>query len=85
MTEREAWNKAYDLNTTCTHLFTEKFVPLLLKSEDPRLLFIASGAASLINQASQTLSFDQPPPKGWPKQNLGFAGYRTCSWKYDPG
>ena len=71
MSLREGWNRAYNINVTGTHIMTSTFVPLLLKSSAPRLLFITSGTSSLI----QTEKFDNPalarinasPPAGWPK------------------
>lgn len=79
MTIREAWDKAYSLNTTSTRVMTMNFAPLLLKSSDPRLIFIASGVASLEKHYNQRSPMDQSPPKGWPKETLSlFGGYR-CS------
>lgn len=68
---REGWNKAYNINVTGTYIMTSTFVPLLLKSSSPRLLFITSGTSSLI----ETEKFDNPalarinasPAAGWPK------------------
>ncbi|KAF4264004.1 hypothetical protein CNMCM8812_003759 [Aspergillus fumigatus] len=47
MTERQMWAKTWDVNVTGTHLLTSALMPLLLKSPDPRLLFVTSGAARL--------------------------------------
>lgn len=41
------WAKTWDVNVTGTHLLTSALMPLLLKSPDPRLLFVTSGAARL--------------------------------------
>ncbi|KAL5119135.1 hypothetical protein ACEQ8H_002842 [Pleosporales sp. CAS-2024a] len=70
---RSAWNRAYSLNVTSTQVFTHVFMPLLLRSGAPRLLFVTSGLSSLAwceaGLGSKTLA---PPgtstvPKGWPK------------------
>ncbi|KAK7424442.1 hypothetical protein QQX98_000407 [Neonectria punicea] len=47
MTVREAWNMSWNVNTVGTHVMTLKFVPLLLKSPQPRLLFITSSTSTL--------------------------------------
>lgn len=54
---------------------TWTFVPLLLKSADPRLLFVTG--LSAINQASKEYFPTPPQPAGWPK-NVSFEtiGYR---------
>ncbi|KAB8290381.1 hypothetical protein EYC80_010814 [Monilinia laxa] len=74
---RECFNKAYDINVAGTHVFTTTFIPLLLKSHDPRLLFVTG--LSAINQASKQYFPTPPQPSGWPK-NIAFEtiGYR-CS------
>ncbi|KAH8674266.1 hypothetical protein BX600DRAFT_378351 [Xylariales sp. PMI_506] len=67
MSTREAWNKAYDVNVSGTMVATEKFVPLLLRSSDPRLLFITSGLASLDKMSQAHYPAPPPIPAGWPK------------------
>ncbi|PSN69309.1 NAD(P)-binding protein [Corynespora cassiicola Philippines] len=67
---REAWDHSYSVNVTSTQVFTTVFIPLLLKSSDPRLLFITSGLSSLTNcSGGQGSAFggSAPIPKGWPK------------------
>lgn len=56
---------------------TWTFMPLLLKSSDPRLLFVAG--LSRITEASVEYFPTPPQPAGWPKK-IGFEtiGYR-CS------
>lgn len=65
---RCAWNKDYDINVAGTHVMTHVFMPLLLKSSDPRLMFITSGLSSLQNMAAPgggpTFT---APAAGWPK------------------
>ena len=73
---RECFNKAYDVNVSGAHVTSYIFTPLLLKSSDPRLLFIAG--LSQITVASQKYFPTPPLPAGWPKQ-VGFEtiGYRS--------
>jgi NAD(P)-dependent dehydrogenase (short-subunit alcohol dehydrogenase family) len=77
LTMREMWNKAWDVNTTGTHILTHTFIPLLLKSSDPRLLFITSGTATLTDSANTSVGINISPPKGWPKQGISLAAYRS--------
>jgi NAD(P)-dependent dehydrogenase (short-subunit alcohol dehydrogenase family) len=76
---RELWNKSWNVNTTGTQIFTHTFIPLLLKSSNPRLLFIASGAStleeSIINSAAP---MNKSPGKGWPKQEFSLGSYRAA-------
>ncbi|KAI0139284.1 hypothetical protein BJ166DRAFT_630788 [Pestalotiopsis sp. NC0098] len=67
ITLREAWNKAYDVNVSGTHIMTHVFMPLLLKSSDPRLLFITSGLSSLQQTSAKFYPNPTPPAAGWPK------------------
>ncbi|KAI9745590.1 MAG: hypothetical protein M1818_001124 [Claussenomyces sp. TS43310] len=68
---REAWNKSWDTNVSGTQVLTTEATPLLLKSNDPRLIFITSGTSTL----TMTESFAHPvlqrlnasPAAGWPK------------------
>jgi NAD(P)-dependent dehydrogenase (short-subunit alcohol dehydrogenase family) len=66
---RAAWNKAYSVNVTSTQVFTTTFMPLLLASSTPRLLFVTSGLASLTTSSAGKASamIREPPPTGWPK------------------
>lgn len=79
MSPREAWTKAYDINVTGTHLLTSTLMPLLLKSSDPRLLFITSGLSSLENARDPNSPRYDNPPAGWPKPAAGptFVSYRS--------
>jgi NAD(P)-dependent dehydrogenase (short-subunit alcohol dehydrogenase family) len=71
MTLREAFNAAWDVNVSGTHVMTHEFAPLLLESSNPRLLFVTSGTSAL----TETERFDYPPlarlnaspDAGWPK------------------
>ena len=83
MTTREAWNKTYDVNVSGTHILTNTFAPLLLSSDSPRLLFIASGTSTL-NGVSNAIASggginQHVPPAGWPKPaSRTFTAYQ-CS------
>jgi NAD(P)-dependent dehydrogenase (short-subunit alcohol dehydrogenase family) len=76
---REIFNKANDVNVSGTQVITAAFVPLLLESSSPRLIFLTSGLSTL-QGASEGL---MPPgrlniTKGWPKENLVInIGYRA--------
>ncbi|KAJ6787853.1 hypothetical protein PWT90_08349 [Aphanocladium album] len=75
---RDCFNQAYDVNVTGTTIVTHTFMPLLLKSADPRLIFTA-GLSNITGAAKKY--FPTPPqPAGWPKPPIGFEtiGYR-CS------
>ncbi|KAI0487768.1 hypothetical protein F4859DRAFT_466133 [Xylaria cf. heliscus] len=83
MTLREGFNASWNVNVAGTHVLTTFAVPLLLKSSDPRLIFLASGTATL----TETERADTPtlqrinssPAAGWPKQVVGMAttSYRS--------
>lgn len=66
---RAAWNKAYSVNVASTQVFTTTFMPLLLASNTPRLLFVTSGLSSLTTASSGKVSatIREPSKPGWPK------------------
>ncbi|KAF2798130.1 NAD(P)-binding protein [Melanomma pulvis-pyrius CBS 109.77] len=66
---REAWDHSYSVNVTSTQVFTSTFIPLLLASSNPRLLFVTSGLSSLNNYSSGKIAAAQTAavPAGWPK------------------
>ncbi|GJC83484.1 short-chain dehydrogenase/reductase tropE [Colletotrichum liriopes] len=70
ITLREVWNKTWNVNTTGTHIMTSTFAPLLLKSNDPRLLFITSGTSTLTGSENVAFPFNKPLAKGWPKVTI---------------
>ncbi|KZL78584.1 short-chain dehydrogenase [Colletotrichum tofieldiae] len=70
MTLREVWDKTWDVKTTGTHIMTSAFAPLLLKSNDPRLLFITSGTSSLTGSENVVFPFNKPLARGWPKVTI---------------
>ena len=78
LTPREAWNKAYDVNVSGTQILTTTFMPLLLKSANPRLLFITSGLSSLHGAADKENPRNAVPEPGWPKPPMPSAvAYRS--------
>ncbi|CAH0058522.1 unnamed protein product [Clonostachys solani] len=68
ITMREAWNKSYDVNVSGPNILTQTFAPLLLKSFDPRLIFVSSGLASLGRMSEAHYPAPPPIPAGWPKK-----------------
>ena len=68
---KEAWNKSWDTNVAGAQVLTSAAVPLLLRSSDPRLLFLATGTSSLAITENFTIPsmqhFNASPPAGWPK------------------
>lgn len=74
---RDCFDKAYSVNVSGTNVLTHTFVPLLLKSKDPRLLFVAG--LSQINQAAEKYFPIPSLPAGWPKKlDFDVIAYR-CS------
>lgn len=67
MSVHQAWNKTWDVNVTGAHIVTETFLPLLLKSTDPRLIFVTSGASSLTDASTQNSPMARKLPAGLPK------------------
>ncbi|VUC23491.1 unnamed protein product [Clonostachys rosea] len=77
MSLRDCFNQAYDVNVSGANVMTWEFVPLLLKSSTPRILFVAG--LSQMTAAAESYFPTPPQPAGWPK-NISFEtiGYR-CS------
>ncbi|KAL2863260.1 uncharacterized protein BJX67DRAFT_265183 [Aspergillus lucknowensis] len=74
---RECFNNAYDTNVAGPNVLTHALVPLLLKSSNPRLLFIAG--LSHMTLAIKEFFPTPPLPAGWPKKvEFETIGYR-CS------
>jgi len=78
MTERAMWQKSWDVNVVGTQIFTSTFMPLLLKSPDPRLLFLASGTSSLAGTEIPNIPPNKVPEAGWPKQGFAVPAYRSA-------
>ncbi|KAI9727712.1 MAG: hypothetical protein M1828_005940 [Chrysothrix sp. TS-e1954] len=75
---RQAWTKAYDTNVSGTQIMTHTFMPLLIKSSNPRLLFITSGTSSLVQAADGAQFAATSVPAGWPKPpGVAFPAYRS--------
>ncbi|EFQ33683.1 short chain dehydrogenase [Colletotrichum graminicola M1.001] len=77
MTAREAYNKSWAINVTGPHIITTTFLPLLLRSSDPRLIFNTSGVSSLANAADSSHFTYKVPPAGAPKP-VGTISYRAA-------
>ncbi|KAJ9609350.1 hypothetical protein H2200_005677 [Cladophialophora chaetospira] len=74
---RDCFMKSYDVNVAGTNVLTWTFMPLLLKSTDPRLIFVTG--LSNVTQASKSYFPTPPQPAGWPKKiEFETIGYR-CS------
>lgn len=84
MSIREGFNKSWNVNVSGTQVLTTLAIPLLLKSSDPRLMFITSGTSTLAeterldNAMYQRLNAS--PAAGWPKeQNIPpIVSYRSA-------
>ncbi|KAN0090041.1 NAD(P)-binding protein [Hyaloscypha variabilis] len=77
MTMRQMWNQSWNFNTTGTQIMTTIFIPLLLKSSNPRLLFITSGISTLEGTSNMAQALNHPLPKGLPKPKFGIPAYRS--------
>jgi len=77
MSMREMWNKSWNVNTTGTQIVTYTFVPLLLKTASPRILFVTSGRSTLTGTEDSSLPWNKAPAKGWPKQGFSIPAYRS--------
>lgn len=77
MTAREAWIKAWSVNVVGAFSMTQTFLPLLVKSQDPRLLFVTSGLSSITIASDPTHPRYQVPPAGVPKENIGQMSYKS--------
>ena len=60
---------------------TSTFIPLLLQSVNPRLLFITSGTSTLTGAENMTLFVDKYSPKGWPKSNIDGKTYHIPAYR----
>lgn len=77
MTMRQMWNKSWNVNTSGTQIITSTFIPLLLRSNNARLLFITSGTSTLAGTENLELAVNKYPPKGWPKSSFSVPAYRS--------
>ncbi|OCF39799.1 hypothetical protein I317_06408 [Kwoniella heveanensis CBS 569] len=67
LSTRQIFDRTYSTNVTGTHILTTTFVPLLLRSADPRLLFLTSGTASFDLSLDPNFILNKSPLAGWPK------------------
>lgn len=67
MSVREAWNASWDVNVTGTQILTETFAGMIVKSKNPRILFITSGTSSLDYAFQGIPTARGQPDAGWPK------------------
>ncbi|KAF5001192.1 hypothetical protein FGRMN_1216 [Fusarium graminum] len=68
---RAVLNKAYDVNVSSTQVFTATFIPLLLASSAPRMVFLTSGLSTLQGAHESFLTkVSGSIPTGWPKPGL---------------
>ncbi|OAA81081.1 NAD(P)-binding domain protein [Akanthomyces lecanii RCEF 1005] len=78
---RASFTKAYDTNVSGAHVVTWHFVPLLLPSPDPRILFIA-GLSQLTSAATKDYFPSGPVAAGWPKavpfETIGYRCSKTA-------
>ena len=56
---------------------TSTFIPLLLETANPRILFITSGTSGLAGTENMALPVNKYPPKGWPKSGFNVPAYRS--------
>lgn len=74
MTRREAMDRTFSLNATSTHLVTEAFMPLIVKSKDAKMIWITSGTSSITEATQGAPHSAIRPAAGWPK----VGSLRTC-------
>ena len=70
---RTLFNRTYDVNVSGTQVITAAFVPLLLASSSPRLLFLTSGLSTLQgahDSLMPKIGDEIRSTQGWPKQGL---------------
>jgi NAD(P)-dependent dehydrogenase (short-subunit alcohol dehydrogenase family) len=71
---REVWTKSWNVNVVGAQVLTNALIPLLLRSDDPRILFLSSRASSLGIGEIPNIPVNRSPPKGWPKSTGGLMG-----------
>ncbi|KAK6363137.1 hypothetical protein TWF730_000586 [Orbilia blumenaviensis] len=77
-TSRATLLQDYNVNVAGTYVVTETFLPLLIKSSNPRLLFLTSGLSSQEEAGQKDSPRYVNPPAGWPKPpGPMFLSYRT--------
>lgn len=71
---RSTWLKSWSINVAGPQITVREFMPLLLKSSDPRILFITSGTSSMADTERTDGNFkniNASPDAGWPKPAIG--------------
>ena len=71
------WNQTWNINTVGAQIITSVFIPLLIESSNPRLLFITSGTSTLEGSSNLALPVNRHPKKGWPKESFQIPAYRS--------
>lgn len=71
---RQAWTASWVVNVVGTQVMTHTFMPLLLASSDPKLIFMASGTSSLTTSENPNIPINRVPEKGWPKSHKNLQG-----------
>ena len=76
---RAVWGSMFESNVTGHHELTFALAPLLIKSRDPRLLFISSNLSSLnLTFAPSNPFLNKEQGAGWPKDWSGETpGYKA--------
>ncbi|WVW84164.1 hypothetical protein I302_106194 [Kwoniella bestiolae CBS 10118] len=67
LSQREIFLRTYSTNIAGPHILTTHLIPLLLKSANPRLLFLTSGTASFELSSNPDFILNKSPISGWPK------------------
>jgi NAD(P)-dependent dehydrogenase (short-subunit alcohol dehydrogenase family) len=75
------WNKSWDLNVTGSQVMTTIFMPLLLQTPNPRLIFMTSGTSSIANSENMTFAVNHYSPKGWPKGNFDGKSFNVPAYR----
>ena len=84
MSHREVWNRTWDVNVSGAQVMTERAMPALLRSHDPRLIFVTSGTACLaeteVSDTPMLARINAAPAAGWPKDPTAsrHPAYRSC-------
>ncbi|KAI1505949.1 hypothetical protein F5X99DRAFT_366642 [Biscogniauxia marginata] len=84
MTLREAFNASWDTNVSGTQVLTTLSIPLLIKSANPRLMFVTSGTSTLTETERTDIPalarINSSSPAGWPKPPFGMevTAYRSA-------
>ena len=78
---RQMWNQSWNVNTAGTQVMTSGFMPLLLQSSNPRLLFITSGTSTLDGTENLALAVNKYSPKGWPKNSFDGTSFNVAAYR----